>query len=199
MRVIAGSAHGMRLRVPRGERVRPTSGRVREALFNILGPLTNPAGVDRQLLGVYDPDLTETLAHVLRRFGHSRALVVNGEGMDELTTLGHTKVSELRDGKVTTYTLGPGDVGLKYSSRDEVRGEGPGGNAVRTRAILEGRGVPGTDIALLNAGAAIYVAGRAGSIREGVNAARDSISSGRALEKLEELVEFTSTAGGEAE
>ncbi len=160
-------------------------------VFNILGPLTNPAGVDHQVLGVYDPALTDTMANVLHRFGVKHALVVNGSGMDELTTLGPTRVSELKDGMVTTYDLDPTDVGIANSKLEDITGAGPEENAKITLAVLDGELSAYADIACLNAGGAIYVAGKADSITDGVQKARESISSGAARQRLDALVNFT--------
>lgn len=162
-------------------------------VFNVLGPLTNPAGVDRQVLGVYDPTLTETLAGVLQKFGAEHALVVNGEGMDELTTLGATKVSELKNGAITTYDLTPEQLGLTPAMLEQIAGGTPEDNAKITLDILSGKPSPYLDITVLNAGAAIYVAGKAESIQEGIELAKDSINSGKAKQKLEQLIKLTNT------
>jgi anthranilate phosphoribosyltransferase len=166
-------------------------------VFNILGPLTNPAGVKHQVLGVYDPALTETLARVLGRFGVEHALVVNGCGMDELTTLGETKVSELKDGEVTTYVLLPEDLGLEKAVVSEITGAGPEENARIASDVLSGKPSAYRDITVLNAGAAVYTAGRAASVREGIALASDSIDSGAAREMLDSLVRFTNSIGAE--
>ena len=161
-------------------------------IFNVLGPLTNPAGATAQLLGVYSSHLTAPLAEVLGNLGCGRALVVHGsDGLDEITITGETLVAELRGGEVRSYTIRPGDVGLSEATIGSIAGGGPTDNARIVREILAGSTGPGRDIVLFNAGAAIYVAGRSASMAEGVEAARESIDRGRALEKLEALVSFT--------
>jgi len=166
-------------------------------IFNVLGPLTNPAGATAQLLGVYSPHLTVPLAEVLGNLGCSRALVVHGsDGLDEITITGETFVAELRDGKVSSYKIRPDDVGLSEAVISSIAGGGAADNARIVREILAGTGGPGRDIVLFNAGAAIYVAGRAASLAEGVEAARESIDQGRALKKLEALVSFTQSGSG---
>ena len=161
-------------------------------IFNVLGPLTNPAGATVQLLGVYSPHLTTPLAEVLGKLGCSRALVVHGsDGLDEITITGETLVAELRDGKVSSYAIRPGDVDLSEAPISSIAGGGPADNARIVREILSGSAGPGRDIVLFNAGAAIYLAGCAGSLTDGVEAACESIDRGRALEKLEALARFT--------
>jgi len=160
-------------------------------IFNVLGPLTNPAGATAQLLGVYSPHLTGPLAEVLGNLGCRRALVVHGsDGLDEITITGETLVAELRDGKVSSHTIRPGDVGLSEAPINSISGGEPADNARIVREILSGSPGPGRDIVLFNAGAAIYVAGRAASLADGVEAARESIDLGRAPEKLEALIKF---------
>ncbi len=162
-------------------------------VFNILGPLTNPAGARRQLMGVYDPALTEPLANVLKALGAEAAFVVHGAGgLDELTTTGPNHVSQLKDGAISTYTLDPRDLGFAPSSAADLLGGDPATNAGITRAILDGsdRG-PKRDVVLLNAGAALVAGGVAKSLSEGVKLAAESIDSGAALQKLNALVEFS--------
>ena len=157
-------------------------------VFNVLGPLTNPAGAHRQLIGVYSPNLTDTLAEVLLRLGSERALVVHGsDGLDEITTTGETKVSELRDGMVQTYPIQPEDFGLKRASLQDLKGDDEETNAKILTDVLKGAEGPKRDVVLLNAAAGITAGGSASDIGEGISIARDSIDSGRAMKKLEGL------------
>ena len=157
-------------------------------IFNALGPLTNPAGAQAQVLGVYAPTLTEPLANVLKNLGSQRAFVVHGgDGLDELTTTTTTQVSELVDGKVNTYTLDPGALGIPAAQPSDLKGGTPEENAEMTLSILRGDKGPKRDIVLLNAAAAIVAGGKAVDIAAGLAAAAESIDSGRALEKLEGL------------
>ncbi|MGA3246513.1 MAG: anthranilate phosphoribosyltransferase [Bacteroidota bacterium] len=159
-------------------------------IFNILGPLTNPAGARRQLLGVFDPSLTEVLAGVLKELGSEHALVVHGEGgLDELSTLGWTKVSQLRNGEITTYELRAESLGIRRASAESLRGGEAQVNAGIIIAILEGKDSPATDIAVLNAGAALTVSGVAGDLKEGIARAHDSISGGAAMKTLNQWKE----------
>jgi anthranilate phosphoribosyltransferase len=160
-------------------------------IFNILGPLTNPAGAKYQLLGVYDPALTDTLAHVLKRFESKRAMVVHGDGLDEITITGTTKASELKDGKVLNYLIDPEKFGLKKYPLAFIKGGEPAENAKIMLNVLKGENGPATDATLLNAGAAIMIAGAAKDMQEGMERARESIRSGRALEKLNKLIHLT--------
>jgi anthranilate phosphoribosyltransferase len=154
-------------------------------IFNILGPLTNPAGARRQLLGVFNPALTDVLAGVLKELGSEHALVVHGEGgLDELSTLGWTKVSQLRDGQITTYELRAEEFGIRRARAENLRGGEAHQNAGIITRILEGSQDPARDIAVLNAGAALTVAGIAGDLKEGIIRAQESISSGAARRKL---------------
>ena len=161
-------------------------------IFNNLGPLTNPAGADRQLMGVYAPELTETLAQVLGGLGLERALVVHGDGIDDFTVTGPTKVSELgADGDVNTYVVTPEEVGLGRYPRDELHGGDAEANAAAMQGILRGE-VAGAqrDIVAFNAGAALYLAERAPTIAEGVAMALDLLESGAAAAALDAYVEF---------
>jgi len=154
-------------------------------IFNILGPLTNPAGARRQLLGVFNPALTEVLAGVLKELGSEYALVVHGEGgLDELSTIGWTKVSQLRDGEITTYELKVESFGIGRARVESFRGGEAPLNAEIIKGILEAKGGPATDIAVLNAGAALTVSGVAQDLYDGIARSRDSISSGAAMKKL---------------
>lgn len=157
-------------------------------VFNILGPLTNPANAGFQVLGVYDDKLTDVMAGVLQKLGSKRAFVVHGEdGLDEVTTTCRTKVSELRDGKVTTYFVSPEDFGLSRASLDDLRGGSAKENAEILLGILKGEKGHRRDIVLLNAAFAISACGRANSIKDGINVAVESIDSGNALARLEAL------------
>ncbi len=162
-------------------------------IFNNLGPLTNPAGADRQLMGVYDPRLTETLAAVLRGLGLKRALVVHGDVIDDFTVTGPSKVTELaEDGGLTTYVVTPEEVGLGRHPLASFAGGDPATNAGHLRAVLAGEAGPGMrDVTLFNAGAALYLAERAGTLAEGVALAAEALDSGAALAKLEEYLGFS--------
>jgi anthranilate phosphoribosyltransferase len=163
-------------------------------IFNILGPLTNPAGANRQLLGVFHPGLTEVMAGVLLELGSEHALVVHGEGgFDELSSLGSTRVSELKDGRVTTYTLHAKDLGIKPGALEDLRGGDASVNAEMTRSILAGRDGAPAEIAILNAGGALLVAGKANSVKEGMAFGRDAIRTGAATRKLHDWIEATNS------
>ncbi len=161
-------------------------------IFNLLGPLTNPAGAKRQLMGVYRRGLTDVLANVLLELGTERAMVVHGYGgMDEMTVNGETRISEVMNGRVTTMTFHHESVGIPLSELTEIAGGDAAENAALIRSIFEGSNGGARDIVALNAGAALTVAGIAPSIAEGVVIASDSISSGLSLKKLNQLIEFT--------
>jgi anthranilate phosphoribosyltransferase len=161
-------------------------------VFNILGPLTNPAGALHQVLGVYNPDLTEVMAQVLARLGTKSAFVVHGAGgLDEVSVLGTTKVSEVKDGKVITYQIDPRDVGLDYAGIEQLIGGTAKENADITMNILEGEKGPKRDIVLLNAALALVAAGSAENISEGLKQAAQAIDSGLARAKLNEMIDFT--------
>lgn len=167
-------------------------------VFNVLGPLTNPAGASRQLLGVFAPELTEVIAEALQRLGSTHALVVHGLcGMDELSTLGPTRVSELKDGEVHTYELHHADFGIPEASPDDIAGGGPIYSAAGLVSVLAGEAGPKRDIVAYNAGAAIYVGGRAEGIAEGIEMAQKSIESGAAMRVLHKLQSAGKTAAGE--
>ena len=158
-------------------------------IFNALGPLSNPAGATRQVVGVYSAALTETLAGVLGTLRSERAFVVHGsDGLDEMTLTGPTRVSELKNGSVSTYRVSPGDFGLAQASADALKGGDADYNAEITRSILNGEEGPRRDIVLLNAAAAIVAGDKARDLNEGVQVAAEVIDSGKALEKLEGLV-----------
>jgi anthranilate phosphoribosyltransferase len=166
--------------------------------MNLLGPLTNPAGVTRQLVGVSDPSWLELIAPALRELGHQRALVVHGEpGMDELSPAGTTTVSDLRGGSITTYPVTPADLGLERGSLEALAGGTPRENATVIVDVLEGRRRDSArSFVLANAAAAVYVANLADSLPEGVAMAAEAIDRGLAIRKLAELRE-ASRAGGE--
>ncbi len=157
-------------------------------IFNALGPLTNPAGAKRQVIGVYSPALTETLAGVLNTLGSERAFIVHGsDGLDEMTLTGPTRVSELKDGSISTYDVSPGDFGLAQASADALKGGDADRNAEITLSVLKGAEGPTRDIVLLNAAAAIVAGDKASDLSEGVKVAAEVIDSGKAMEKLEGL------------
>ena len=159
-------------------------------IFNALGPLTNPAGATRQVIGVYSPALTETLATVLGNLGSEHVFVVHGsDGLDEMTLTGSTRVSELKNGSVTTYDVSPKEVGLAQADASALAGGEPDENAATTLAILKGETGPKRDIVLLNAAAAIVAGGKASHLAEGVKVAAEAVDSGKALAKLDGLRE----------
>ncbi|WP_435364472.1 anthranilate phosphoribosyltransferase [Haloarchaeobius sp. DYHT-AS-18] len=157
-------------------------------LFNVLGPLTNPAGADAQVVGVYDPDLVPVLARALARMNIERALVVHGSGMDEICIHDETVVAEVDGDTIEEYTLTPEDLGLERAPVEAVAGGSPEENAADMTGILRGEVTgPKRDIILANAGAAIYIAGGADSLQAGVEKAREAIDSGAAAGKLDDL------------
>lgn len=161
-------------------------------VFNILGPLTSPAGAERQLLGVFDAELTEMMAETLGRLGSKHALVVHGlDGLDELSTLGPTQVSELRGGEVSTYTVEPEQFGLPRATAEDLAGGDPDQSAQVLVEAISGEGSARRDIVLLNAGAAIYVGGKADDTAEGVSIAAATVDTGAATGKLAALREMT--------
>lgn len=161
-------------------------------IFNLIGPLSNPAGAKRQLMGVFARKWTEPLAETLGRLGSQRAWVVHGsDGLDEITTTGSTFIAELTDGKVTTFELTPEDAGLKRAKPEELKGGDVATNAAALRTLLHGRGGAYRDIVTLNAGAALLIAGKAADLKEGVAMALDGIMSGRAKKALDMLVAVT--------
>ncbi|NLV06016.1 anthranilate phosphoribosyltransferase [Haloarcula rubripromontorii] len=158
-------------------------------VFNILGPLTNPADADAQVLGVYDPDLVPVMAEALARLDVERALVVHGDGLDEIAVHGETVVAEVTGDRIAEYTITPEDMGLETHDIEDIAGGEPAENAADLRGIVSGE-VTGAkrDIILANAGAAIYVAGVADTHEEGVEQARQAIESGAAADKLDDLI-----------
>ncbi len=161
-------------------------------IFNLLGPLTNPAGARNQVIGVYHRDLVRKFAEVLKIMGSRHVLVVHGmDGLDEISISGKTMAAELKDGKISEFNLAPEDFGLAQSPIESIRVADVDGAKRLLLDALEGREGPARDIVMLNAGASIYVAGLAKSIAEGVEKAKKAMSSGGALKKLEELVALT--------
>jgi len=161
-------------------------------VFNILGPLTNPAEAPYELMGVFDEGLVKPLAEVLGKLGCKHALVVHGNGLDEITIEAPTKVAEYKGKHVTTYEIKPTDFGIKMASLEEIKGGLPEDNAKITLDILNKKEKGAKrDVVLLNAGAAVYVAGKANSIQDGIEIAKKSIDSGKALEKLNKLKDWT--------
>ncbi|WP_254545656.1 anthranilate phosphoribosyltransferase [Halomarina pelagica] len=159
-------------------------------VFNVLGPLTNPAGADAQVVGVYDPDLVPVLARALANLPVERALVVHGDGMDELCLHAASTVAEVRGDGIEEYVLEPADAGLDRAPVEAVAGGSPAENAADLRGIVGGEVEgPKRDVVLLNAGAAVYVAGEAESVAAGVERAREAVDSGAAAEKLADLCE----------
>ncbi len=162
------------------------------SIFNIMGPLTNPAGAQCQLVGVYAPQLTELAATVLGQVGSRRALVVHGhDGMDEITLTGPTRVSEWDGEQVRTYDVAPGDAGIDTAQARDIVGGSPEDNASITRSILQGEKGPPRDVVLLNASAALMAAGKAEDLKGGALLAAESIDSGKAEGALERLIEVS--------
>lgn len=163
-------------------------------IFNLLGPLTNPAGARRQLLGVYDTRWVEPLARVLGALGAERAWTVHGQGMDEITTTGETQVAEWRDGQVRLFRITPEAVGLPRAALADLTGGPPAHNAEALRALLGGAKGPYRDIVLINAAAAFLVADTVETLREGVELAAAVIDDGRAAQALERLIAVTTAS-----
>ena len=157
--------------------------------FNLLGPLTNPAGARRQIVGVPRSELTELLARALLLLGSERAWVVHGaDGIDEISTTGYTKVSECRDGAVNTFYVHPSDFGIAKAAPADLQGGDAAQNAAIVRDVLSGAAGPARDIVLLNAGAALFVAGRCPSVAEGIELARSAVDQGAARATLARLI-----------
>ena len=171
--------------------IKPRKELGQRTIFNLLGPLTNPAGATHQLIGVYDPELTQPMAEVLGELGGQAAYVVHGSGgLDELTTSGKNQVSELRNGEVRTYSLDPREFNLKAASKTDLRGGTPEQNAVMTRDILDGTDQGSRrDVVLLNA--AVALATQHGEVSKGLEEARESLDSGAAFQKLESLIDLS--------
>jgi len=166
-------------------------------VFNLLGPLTNPTGAAAQVIGVFDGARVAQIAEALARLGAVHAFVVHGsDGLDEITTTGATRLAEVRDGQVSEREVSPRDFGLPVAARGDLAGGDAEANALILHEILGGQLGPKRDIVLANASAALVAAGKAGEFVEGVELAADSIDSGRALAKLEELAQLTRSFGG---
>jgi anthranilate phosphoribosyltransferase len=164
-------------------------------IFNILGPLSNPAGASAQVIGVYDGNLTQVLAKVLKKLGSKRALIVHGsDGLDEITVTGKTKITELKGKKINTYMVSPEDFGISRASLKDIKGGSAQENAKVLLSALEGKPGAARDIVLLNAAAALLAAGKARDLKTGVKLAARSIDSGAALKKLEKLREMTTAS-----
>lgn len=164
-------------------------------VFNLLGPLTNPAMATHQLIGLYSGDLVGMIAHVLKNLGSVCAMVVHGmEGLDEISLCGPTKVAELRGGQVKEYIVEPEQFGLKRCRMEDLHGGNAEQSAAIVRGVLQGDKGPARDVVLLNGGAALYVGGSAATIQDGMRLAAESIDSGKAKEKLAGLVEMTNAA-----
>ena len=160
-------------------------------VFNVLGPLINPAGADRQVMGVYADSMVELIANVLHELGAQHALVVHGtDGLDEITTTGPTHVGEVYHGQVRVYMVDPASFGVPRARLEDLVGGSPEDNAALMHRVLGGEAGPLADITALNAGAAIYVSGRAGSLEEGYRQAAAALASGAAARKLAALKEF---------
>lgn len=161
-------------------------------VFNILGPLTNPAGAGAQVMGVFDDAIVETAANVLCRLGVSRAFVAHGgDGLDEITTTAPTKLAEIRGGAVSVRTVTPEDFGLPRATASDLSGGGRDANAAALQAILQGENGPRRDIVLANASAALVAAGRAGDFEDGKKQAAEAIDCGAAAQKLKALIDFS--------
>lgn len=168
-------------------------------IFNLLGPLSNPAGAKRQLIGVFDRKWARPMAEVLCKLGSEKVWVVHGnDGMDELTTTGPSQVAELKDGQVATFDVTPEDAGLARASLDDLKGGDPATNAAAIRELLDGKPGPYRDIVLLNAAGALVVADKAGDLKSGVAVAAEAVDGGRGRAVLDHLVEITNRARGEA-
>ena len=160
-------------------------------VFNLLGPLVNPAGATHQLVGVYDPQLTTTLAEVLRASGIKRALVVHGSGLDELTTCGESIIAELHEQAISNYRLTPEECGIPRASASDIAGGTPQENAAIIKTILAGETGAPRDIVVLNSAAALYLCGKSESIPQGIGLAKEAIDSGSAQRMLARLVQQT--------
>ena len=158
-------------------------------IFNLLGPLSNPAGTKFQVVGVFDDKWVEPLAHVLKNLGSTRVWVMHGsDGLDELTTTGPSRVAELKDGNVSTFDVTPEEVGLPRAAAADLKGGDPNENTAALRRLLDGESGPYRDIVALNAAASLVVAGKAPSLKDGVQMAGDAIASGAAKAALDKLV-----------
>lgn len=161
-------------------------------VFNILGPLTNPANASSQLIGVFDENLLKVMTEVSKRLGSKHIIAVNGDGLDEITVCGKTKVCELKNGNIEFYEMNPEEIGFGLSSLNEIMGGSPQENAIIIREVLDGCKGARRDIVLLNAAGTLLAADKVKNYEEGLELAAYSIDSGKALQKLEELKKFTS-------
>jgi len=169
-------------------------------VFNILGPLTNPAGAEAQVLGVADESLVDKLALVLRELGCRHALVVHGEdGLDEITITAKTLVCELKEGNIQRYSVSPEDFGLSRADPDSLKGGNTDENASLLRGLLAGAPGPQRDVMLMNAAAVILAGDRVATLQQGVTLAGEAIDNGSALAKLEQLIEFSQSFAEESE
>jgi len=163
-------------------------------VFNILGPLTNPAGVKKQLIGLYNKALLETIAGVLQNLGSTSAMVVHSsDGMDEISSCSPTHVAELKNGEIKTYSVTPEDFNMKPGRKEDLKAQSPAQSSEIILSVLDGQRGPQHDIITLNAGAAIYVSGRAETLSEGVEKAKETIAEGKARVKLDELRKCSKT------
>ncbi|TKB31233.1 MAG: anthranilate phosphoribosyltransferase [Mesorhizobium sp.] len=160
-------------------------------IFNLLGPLSNPAGVGRQMVGVFLPEWIMPVAETLKALGTDHAWIVHGDGYDEITTTGETQVAELAGGEIRTFTLTPEAVGLKRHNKEDLRGGEAAYNAKALRDMLGGAAGAYRDTVLMNAGAGLVVAGKATTLGDGIEAAAQAIDSGRALAVLDKLIEIS--------
>ena len=164
-------------------------------IFNLLGPLSNPAKVKRQIIGVFAPQWVEPIAKVLKSLGHERAWVFHGaDGLDELSTTGTSTVAELKDGKVTTFEVGPADAGLPSATIDDLKGGDAEHNALAMRKLLDGEPGPFRDVVLLASAAALVVADRADDLKSGAALAAQAIDGGQAKDTLARLVAISNEA-----
>ncbi len=166
----------------------------RRTIFNLLGPLTNPAGALHQVIGVFEPALVPLIANVLEKMGHEHALVVHGNGLDELTTTGTTEIAELKDDEIKTWQVKPEDLGFERVELDALQGGDVTTNAQITRDILAGQCGPKRDIVVLNTAAVLVAADLVADLQSGIPLAEESIDSGKAKEKLAALVKFSQAA-----
>lgn len=163
-------------------------------VFNMLGPLTNPAGANAQVIGVYAKHLTELLAKVLGALGTRRALVVHGaDGLDEISITGESKITEMQDGAITTYTIRPEDYAIPRASLKDIQGGDAEENARIILEVLQGKPGPRRDIVLMNAAAALIASSKVDGFQEGIAMAMESIATGKAMAKLQRLIEFTNS------
>lgn len=165
-------------------------------IFNMLGPLSNPSNAKRQVIGVFDSDTVSVFSNVMQAMGVTDAVVVHGlDGMDEITTTTKTLVNEIKDGKITEYEIDPADYGIPYAKPEDLIGGTGAENAEITLSIFRGEKGPKRDIVLLNAGMGMYIGGRASTLEEGVRIAAETIDSGAAMKKLDEMVKLTNNLG----